>query len=148
MVSKTEQTCCSRGQGAPVNVQSDFFLGRMAKNSGPNPRSFPKNIIYYPSWRAGKHIFTPIFRLHTVTTDSGDRRFGYFLRRFHVLIDIYPLVPFPPSLCEGVSDYTRTSLRRQPVTSATPSLQARASKSSRRACRRKLWRRCEDLFHM
>ena len=37
---------------------------------------------------------------------------------YHLLIEIYPLVPFPPSLCEGVSDYTRKSLRRVTVTSA------------------------------
>ena len=60
----------------------------------------------------------PIFRLHAVTAGFGDRLFGYFFRLFYVLTEIYPLVPFPPSVCEGVSDYTRTSLRWTPGTSA------------------------------
>ena len=71
-------------------------------------------LIYYPPGGrnlASKHLFTPIFRLHAVTAGSGYRDFGYFLRDFHVLIEIYPLVPFPPSVREGVSDYTRAPLR-------------------------------------
>ena len=65
-----------------------------------------------------KHAFTPIFCLHTVTTGSGEGLFGYLLRLFHVLIEIYPLVPFPPSIREGVSDVTADVLRRGPVTPA------------------------------
>ena len=53
-----------------------------------------------------KCIFTPLSRLHTVTTGSGEGPFGYSLRPFHVLIEIYPVVPFPPSVREGVSDVT------------------------------------------
>ena len=34
-------------------------------------------------------------RLHTVTKVCGDMPFGYFLLPFHVLIEIYPLVPYP-----------------------------------------------------
>ena len=90
----------------------------MAKNSGPNPRSFPKNNYLLPPWRAPKHFFTPFFRVHTFTTGSGDRDYGYFLRDFHVLIEIYPLVPFSSSVCEGMSDVTADVLRWGPVTSA------------------------------
>ena len=46
-------------------------------------------------------VFTP--PLYVV---YGDMPFGYFLLPFHVLIEIYPLVPFPPSVCEVLSDYT------------------------------------------
>ena len=53
------------------------------------------------------------------------RAFGYFLRAFHLLTEIYPLVPFPPSVREGFSDYTRTSLRRGPVTRALACAQER-----------------------
>ena len=56
-----------------------------------------------------------------VTKVSGYILFGYFLILFHVLIEIYLLVPFPPSVREGFSDYTRTSLRWGPVTSAMTS---------------------------
>ena len=60
------------------------------------------------------------FYLHTVTTGSRpEMPFGYFLLPFHVLIEIYLLVPFPPPVCEGFSDFTRTSLRWGPVTLAT-----------------------------
>ena len=89
----------------------------MAKNSGPNPRSFPKNVYLLPPWGAKlgpKNLLTPIFRLHAVTAGSGDRDFGYFLRDFHVLIEIYPLVAFPPSVREGVSDVTADALRWGP----------------------------------
>ena len=93
----------------------------MAKNSGPNPRSFPKNNYLLPP--GGRilppnQVFTPIFRLHTVTTGSGDRPFGCFLRPFHLLIEIYPMVPFPPSVRLGVSDVRADVLRWGPVTSA------------------------------
>ena len=67
---------------------------------------------------AQNHVFTPIFCLHTVTKVCGYRPFGYFLRPFHLLIEIYPLVPFPPSVRERVSDYTRTSLQWTPLTVA------------------------------
>ena len=67
---------------------------------------------------ARNYVFTPTFCLHTVTTGSGDMPFGYFLMTFHVLIEIYPLVPFPPSVRERVSDYTRTSLQWTPLTVA------------------------------
>ena len=67
---------------------------------------------------AQNQVFTPIFRLHAVTTGSGDRPFGCFLRPFHLLIEIYPLVPFPSAVCKGVSDVTADVLRWGPVTSA------------------------------
>ena len=73
----------------------NFCLGRMAKNSGPNPRSFPENNTDHPPGRAQKHIFTPVFRLHTVTTSSGVTDYGYFFMDYHVLTESYPLVPFP-----------------------------------------------------
>jgi hypothetical protein len=56
------------------------------------------------------------------TTGFGDRPFGYFLRPFHILIEIYPLVPFPPSACEGFSDYTQAPLRTPAETCATRAL--------------------------
>ena len=68
-----------------------------------------------------KRIFTPLSRLHTITTGSGDMPFGYSLLPFHVLIEIYPLVPFPPSVRQGVSDVTAVALRWGPVTSADTS---------------------------
>ena len=88
----------------------------MAKNSGPNPRSFPENNTDYPPRMARKHVFTPTFCLHTVTTGSDFRNFGNSLRNFHLLIEICPLVPFPPSLGAMVSDYTSTPLRWTPLT--------------------------------
>ena len=45
-------------------------------------------------------------------------RFGNFLMRFHVLIEIYPVVPYPPSVREGVSDVTVRVLRWGGMTSA------------------------------
>ena len=94
-----------------------FFSGGWQKIVAQIRGVFRKMFIYYsPGGRnlAPKHLFTPIFRLHTVTAGFGDRPFGYFLRPFHVFTEIYPLVPFPPSVREGVSDYTRTSLRWAP----------------------------------
>ena len=76
----------------------------MAKNSGPNPRSFPKNVYLLPPRGAklgpqNENLFTPrpTFRLHavSVTAGSGYRDFGYFLRDFHVLNEIYPAILFP-----------------------------------------------------
>ena len=55
---------------------------------------FQKIIIYYPPGGqifAQNQLFTPIFRLHTVTTGSGYQPFGYFLQPFHLLIEIYVL---------------------------------------------------------
>ena len=69
---------------------------------------------YPPGRRARKHVFTPAFRLHTVVAGSDLRNFGNSLRNFHLLTEIYPLVPFPPSVHEGFSDYRRTSLRWGP----------------------------------
>ena len=80
-----------------------------------------QKIINYPPGGqivAPKHVFTPIFCLHTVTTGSGLRYFCSFLRYFDVLIEIYPLVPFPSSVREGVSDVTADVLRWGPMTSA------------------------------
>ena len=65
-----------------------------------------------------KHIFTPIFRLHTCTKVFRFRNFGSVLRNLSVLIEIYPLVPFPPSVREGVSDVTADALQWWPMTSA------------------------------
>ena len=98
-----------------------FFSGGWQKIVAQIRGFFRKIIINYPHGGqifAPKPIFTPIFRIHTGTTGSGYLLFGYFLRLFHVLIEIYRLVPFPPSVLEGVSDYTRASLRWRPVTSA------------------------------
>ena len=111
--------------GVPAEVRSlqsgcklTFFLGRVAKNSGPNPRSFPENNADYPPRWAQKHVFTPNFRLRTVTTGSGLLTFDCSLLTFHLLTEIYPMVPSSPSVREGVSDYTSTPLRWTPLTSA------------------------------
>ena len=63
-------------------------------------------------------LFTPFFCIHTITAARGLRCFARLLRCFHLLTEIYPMVPFPPSVREGVSDYTSTSLRWMPMTSA------------------------------
>ena len=58
----------------------------MAKNSGPNPRSFPKIIDKTPPEKqnlALKRVFTPLFRLHT---DPGVWWFGG-LRDVSVVFD-------------------------------------------------------------
>ena len=84
---------------------------------------FRKMITHYPPGGrilAQNQVFTPIFRLHTVTTGSGDRLYGYFLRLFHVLIEIYPLVPFPPSVHKGFSVYTSRVSGWGPMTPAGP----------------------------
>ena len=57
--------------------------------------------------------------LHTVTKVCDDQPFGYFLQPFHLLIEIYPLVPFPPSVCEEEPVYTSRVRGWGPVTSAT-----------------------------
>ena len=44
--------------------------------------------------------------------------YSYFLLSYSVLIEIYPLVLFPPSVCEGVSDVTANVLWWGPVPSA------------------------------
>ena len=49
---------------------------------------------------------------------SDFRTFGYFLRTFHLLIEIYPMVPFPSSVRVGFLGYTRTLVRCTPVTRA------------------------------
>ena len=71
-------------------------------------------IIYYPP-RAGKHIFTPTFCLHTITAARGLQRFARLFQRFHPLTEIYPLISFSPSVHYGFSDYRctchRTTLR-------------------------------------
>ena len=41
-ISERKARGSSSGHGPPVTVKTDFFLGGMAKNSGPNPRSFPE----------------------------------------------------------------------------------------------------------
>ena len=83
--------------------------------------AFRKIFIYYPLWGknlALKHVFTPNFCLHTVTTGSGLLTFDCPLLTFHLLTEIYPMVPFPPSLGAVVSDYTSTPLRWTPLTRA------------------------------
>ena len=47
-----------------------------------------------------------VYRLHTVTKVFHLRLFGYFLRLFNVLIEIYPLVPFPASVRKQEAVYT------------------------------------------
>jgi hypothetical protein len=111
----------ARVSGVQSKCKRTFFWRGWQKIVAQIRGVFRKIIIYYPFWGqnlAPKHIFTPIFRLHTVTTGSGLRTYGYFLRTFHVPTEIYPMVPFPPSLGVGVSDYTSTPLRWTPLTRA------------------------------
>ena len=70
---------------------------------------------------ARKWVFTPIFCLNTVTTGSDVPDFFSFLPDFHLLIEIYPLVPFPPSVTLTVRFSRVTHLgpglvRRTPLT--------------------------------
>ena len=98
-----------------------FFWGGWQKIVAQIRGVFRKIIIYYPPEGrilARNHVFTPIFRLHTVTTGSGERLYGYFLRLYHLLIEMYPLVPFPPSGRERVSECTRATLLWTPLTPA------------------------------
>ena len=71
----------------------------MAKKSGPNPRSFPKIIINYSSTspQGPKTRLHTHFYLHTSTTGCGVTAYGSFFMVYYLLIEIYPLVPFPPS---------------------------------------------------
>ena len=66
------------------------------------------------------YIILCIILYYVLSHPGGHQDYGFFYQVFHVLIEIYPLVPSPPSLGEGFSDYTRTSLdlRWGPVTSA------------------------------
>ena len=59
----TEQTPVASAEvmGPQSGCNLTFFLGRMAKHNGPNPRRFPKNHYEIPLPRAEKHVFTPIF---------------------------------------------------------------------------------------
>ena len=111
-----------RGVSSPCNLT---FSGTAWQKIVAQIRGvFRKIITHYPPGGrilARNYVFTPTFCLHTVTTGSGDMPFGYFLMTFHVLIEIYPLVPFPPSVRERVSDYTRTSLQWTPLTVARTS---------------------------
>ena len=79
---------------------------------------------------AQNQLFTPIFCLQTVTTGSGYQPFGYFLQPFYALIEIYPLIPFPPSVRLGVSDVRADVLRWGPVTSAEAGTERRGTSTS------------------
>ena len=84
--------------------------------------SFPKINTYGPPLGAkfglemGLH--THFLSSHRFFARLLDMDYGYFLLDSHVLIEIYPLVPFPPSVCKGVSDVRADVLRRGAVTSA------------------------------
>ena len=54
---------------------------------------------------ARKWVFTPIFCLHIDFARLVDMDFGYSLLDSHVLLEIYPLVPFPSLLMHGVFVY-------------------------------------------
>ena len=112
-------------RGLQLTCNLAFFWAGWQKIVAQIRGVFRKIFIYYPLWEqnlAPKHVFTPILCLHTVTTDSSLRFYGYLLRFFHLLTEIYPMVPFPPSVREGVSDYTSTPLRWTPLTSARAAL--------------------------
>ena len=80
---------------------------------------FRKIIILLPPLKgrvlAQNHVFAPIFRLHTVTTGTGDLVYGYFLRVLNLLIEIYQLVPSTFSTRKGLRLHAdpapRTGLR-------------------------------------
>ena len=115
----------SWGQGRPLNVHSDFFLGGMAKNSGPNPMSFPKNNYLLPSrianFRPGYLVVIVsilVIILRTRTKVCGYQPLSCFFQPFHLLTELYPLVPFPPSAGKQEAVYTSRAPAWGPVTSA------------------------------
>ena len=82
----------ARVSGVQPKCKLTFFWGGWQKIVAQIRGVFRKTIIYYPPGGrifAQNQLFTPFFRLHTVTTGSGDRVYGYFLRVFHLLIEIY-----------------------------------------------------------
>ena len=89
-----------------------------------------KMITHYPPGRrilARNHVFTTTFCVCNVTKVCGYRPFGYFLRPFHLLIKLYPLIPFPSSVDQSCSDYTRTLLRSDAPDARSPWLVRRGS---------------------
>ena len=72
----------SSGHGPPVTVKTDFFLGGMAKNSGPNPRSFPEINYLLPP---GGPNFDPKTRLH-IPFSSSHRHYGLRLAALRKVI--------------------------------------------------------------
>ena len=121
---RTQQSAArARVSGVQSKCKRTFFWGGWQKIVAQIRGVFRKIIIYYPPGgqiSAPEHLFTPNFCLHTVTTGSGFRNFGNSLRNFHLLTEIYPMVPFPSSLGVGISDYTPTPLRWAPLTRARP----------------------------
>ena len=106
--------------GVQPNCKPTFFWGGWQKIVAQIRGVFRKTILTTPpgGLKKSSHlffVFTPSPRV-LVTRVFG---FGYFLRPFHLLIEIYPLVPFPPTVGKGFSDYTRTSLQWTPLTVAT-----------------------------
>ena len=88
-------------RGLQLTCNLAFFWAGWQKIVAQIRGVFRKIFIYYPLWERNlgrKHVFTPIFCLHTVTTGSGFTTFGYSLSTFHLLTEIYPMVPFPPSV--------------------------------------------------
>ena len=123
--SRLAQPRSPYGPPEPSRRYITHILWGGAKKEWPKSDEFSKIIINYPPrghFLPSKHAFTPIRCLHTVTTGSGgsgEGLFGYLLRLFHVLIEIYPLVPFPPSVREGMSDvramYTHSAATSGPA---------------------------------
>ena len=105
--------CLSRGHGSPPVDVTSLEHSHLGLRYGKLFRPIHKALQLFQNL-----FITYEIHLHTVTKVCGDMRFSYFLMSFHVIIEIYPLVPFPPSICKGMSDVTADVLRWRTVTSA------------------------------
>ena len=105
----TETRVSSHESGYAHNLQNAHYdvFRKIITNTPPGGQNLAQN-----------GVFTPRVCLHSGSTGSNFRSFGYFLRSFLLLIEIYPLVPSPPSVRLGFSRYTPDPC---PVDAANPS---------------------------
>ena len=111
----------ARVGGVQQRCNVTFFRGGWQKIVAQIRGVFRKTITNTPPGGqnlAQNGVFTPRVCLHSGSTGSNFRSFGYFLRSFLLLIEIYPLVPSPPSVRLGFSRYTPDPC---PVDAANPS---------------------------
>ena len=104
-------------------MQADYFSGEDAKVFDRKSDEFSeKNQLSMANgaeaFFLGGTLTDDIVRPSPRASVYSDQPFGYFLLPFHVLIEIYPLVPSPPSACEEEPVYTSRVRGWGPVTSA------------------------------